>query len=325
MRTLRQLASATGVTPQDIAASPWDEARAEFLSPDVIRFAEELRFFRQAVDERDELVNSKDKSLIIPLSTGHEDITNRGATDFGEERTYTEMSKLDTKTVTPTYKLGGIAIDKVLLGSTRVDLIKEAKFILVEDIEEQIEKAITNAFDTNVTSNVVYGGDATKPSELAAGDKITVDLIADAIEKMGTKWIPSLLFISSYQRSVFHKSSQFTNAAEYGSNEVVLNGEIGKYLGVKVIETDLVKSYSSSDPDLGVSPSNNWGADGHSCQLIGMSRAKRKPAVLVWKEKPIVDYEYLKRKATHYLLSDVAYAADVVHEKACCLIKVTDA
>ena len=334
MRSLRQLASATGVTPQDIAASPWDEARAEFLSPDVIRFAEELRFFRQAVDERAELVGSKDKSLIIPLSTGHETISNRGATDFGEERTYTEMSKLDTKTVTPTYKLGGIAIDKVLLGSTRVDLIKEAKFILVEDIEEQIEKAITNAIDTDTGSetNVVYGGDALKPSELDAGDKITIDLIADAIEKLGTKWIPSLLFISSYQRSVFHKSSQFTNAAEYGSNEVVLNGEIGKYLGVKVIETDLTKSYSdygitpALGQDLGIDGADGrWGAAGHSCQLVGMSRAKRKPVVLVWKEKPIVDYEYLKRKATHYLLSDVAYAADVVHEKACCLIKVTDA
>lgn len=326
MRTLRQLASATGVTPQDISASPWDEARGDFLSPDVVRFAEEQRFFRQAVDERSELIGTKDKSLIIPLSTGHETITSRTALEFGKERTYTEMSKLDTTTVTPTWKLGGVAIDKELLGTTRVDLIKEAKFILVEDIEEQIENAIADAYDGAVTTNVVYGGDATTPATLATGDKITVDLIADAIEKLGTKWKASMLFISAAQRAVFHKSSQFTNASEYGSNEVVLNGEIGKYLGVKIIETDLTKSYTAGDQDEGVSSTPGlWGPTGTSCLLVGMSRSGRKPAALVWKEKPSVDYEYLKRKATHYLLSDVAYAAGIIHEKACCLIKVSDA
>ncbi len=326
MRTLQQLAAATGVTPQSGSASPWDVARGSFLSPDVMRFAEEQRFYRQAVDERNELIGTKDKSLDIPLSTGHETITSRTAGDFGQERTYTEMSKLDTKTVTPAYKLGGVAIDKELLGTTRLDLIKEAKFILVEDIEEQIENNIADAYDAGVTSNVVYGGDATTPATLATGDKITVDLVADAIDKLGTKWKAAMLFISSAQRKVFHKSSQFTNAAEYGTNEVVLNGEIGKYLGVKIIETDLTKAYTAGDQDDGVdSTPGLWGPTGTSCLLVGTTRSGRKPAALVWKEKPSVDYEYLKRKATHYLLSDVAYDTGIIHEKACCLIKVSDA
>lgn len=333
MRTLRQLGSATGVTPQDITASPWDEARGEFLSPDVIRYAEELRFFRQAVNEIDTLVGSKDKSLIIPKSTGHQSITNRTALEFGQERIFTEMSKLDTVTVTPTWKLGGVAIDKELLGTTRVDLIEEAKYIIAEDIEQQMETAITAEIDTSVTTNVVYGGDATKPSEIATGDKITIDLVADAIEKLGTAWKPALLFIGAAQRAVFHKSSQFTNAAEYGSNEVVLKGEIGNYLGLKVIETDLTQSYpvyAGGPPivgqDLGISGADgHWAAVGTSCQLIGYARGGRKPVAFAWKEKPTVDYEYAKRKATHYILSDVAYGAKVVHEKACCLIKVSNA
>jgi len=326
MRTLKQLAAATGITPQNIATSPWDYARGVFMSPEVVRFAEEQRFYRQSVEERTELIGAKDKSLRIPYSTAHQDITKRTALDFGQERTYTEMSSLDTMDITPTYKLGGVGIDKELLGTTRVDLIKEAKFILVEDIEEGIETSIADAYDTAATTNVVYGGDATTPATLAAGDIFTLDMLADAIQKLGTKWRPSMLFISSYQRAIMHKSSQFTNAAEYGSNEVVLNGEIGKYLGIKVIETDLTKSYSSTDQDLGVSGGTGvWAEDGTSCQLIGTTRSGRKPGILAWKEKPSVDYEYLKRKATHYLLSDVAYGVGIVHEKACCLIKVTNA
>ncbi len=326
MRSLRHLAAAAGITPQNISTSPWDYARNVFMSPDVVRFAEEQRFFRQAIDERTELIGAKDKSLRVPYSTVHQDISKRTAGDYGQERTYTEMSSLDTMDITPSYELGGVGIDKELLGTTRVDLIKEAKFILIEDIEERIESAITDAYDAAVTTNVVYGGDATTPATLATGDKFTLDLLADAIQKLGTKWKPSLLFISSYQRAILHKSSQFTNAAEYGSNEVVLNGEIGKYLGIKVIETDLTKSYASGAQDTGVgSTPGLWGADGTSCQLIGVTRSGRKPGILAWKEKPSVDYEYSKRNATHYLLSDVAYGVGIVHEKACCLIKVTNA
>lgn len=324
MRTLKQLAGAANVTDAESANAT--EFQETFFSPEVIRYAEENRFFMQAVKEYDALIKSRDKTLKLPLTTGHETITARTANTAGTERTYTEMSKLDTVEITPTYKLGGVAIDKELVETSRVDLIEEAKFILAEDIVEVIEADITAEIDTRVTTNVVYGGDATTPATLATGDKITVDLVADAIDKLGTKWKAAMLFISSAQRKVFHKSSQFTNAAEYGSNEVVLNGEIGKYLGVKIIVTDLVQDYTSGAQDKGIAGGTGlWGATGTSCQLVGFTHGGRKPIAFAWKEKPLVDYEYLKRKATHYLLSDVAYLARVVHEKACCLIKVTDA
>jgi len=315
-----------GQTSEQIA-----EFQQTFLSPDVIRFAEENRFFMQAVKEYEALIGTPDKTLRLPLSTGHETITARPDDNAGNERTYTEMSKLDTVDITPTYKLGGVAIDKALVQTSRVDLIEEAKFILAEDMIEVMETDITAEIDTSVTTNVVYGGDAVKPDDLATGDKITIDLVADAIDKLGTKWKAALLFIGSAQRAVFHKSSQFTNAAEYGSNEVVLNGEIGKYLGVKIIETDLVQGYIANAQDKAISGDEgkwgheNGGVAGTSCQLIGFTHGGRKPIAFAWKEKPNVDYEYSKRKATHYLLSDVAYLPKVVHEKACCLIKVANA
>lgn len=331
MRTLRELAAHTEGTDPDTANM--DEFQQIFMSPDVVRFAEEQKFFMQSVQEYSELVGNKDKTLRIPISTGHQDIDPRTAADYNQERTWTELSKLDTIDVTPAWTLGGVSIAKELLSTSRVDLIRESKFLLVEEILENIETAITEEIDTRVTTNVVYGGDATKPDDLSKGDKITTDLVADSIEKLGTKWKAQRLYISAAQQNVFHKSSQFTNAAEYGSDKVVLKGEIGEYLGVKIIVTDLVQGYAKDAQDKGIADTDGqWGHDdntplftaGTSCQLIGFTRSGRKPIAFVWKEKPTVDYEYSKKYTSHYIMSDVAYKARVIHEKACCLIKVSD-
>ena len=331
MRTLRELAAHTEGTDPD--TSEMDEFQQIFMSPDVVRFAEEQKFFMQSVDEKTDLIGNKDKTFRVPISTGHQDITARTAGDYNKERTWTELNKLDTIDVTPAWILGGVSIAKELIETSRVDLIREAKFLLVEDIVEVMETAITEEIDTRVTTNVVYGGDATKPDDLSKGDKITTDLVADAIEKLGTKWKAHMLYISAAQQNVFHKSSQFTNAAEYGSDKVVLKGEIGEYLGVKIIVTDLVQAYAKDAQDKKITGDDGkWGHDdntplftaGTSCQLIGFTRSGRKPIAFVWKEKPTVDYEYSKKYTSHYIMSDVAYKARVIHEKACCLIKVSD-
>jgi len=320
MRSLKELQQAN-IT--DTSTTNISEFQDTFLDTEVVKFAEALRFFRQAVEENDVLTKSRDKTLRVPKTTSHLSITTTHTE--GAERTYTEMTNLDTVDITPTFKLGAIAITKELVDTSRVDLIDTAKYMVAQDIEEGIEKAITEAIDTNVTTNVVYGGDATDPSELSAGDKITVDLVADAIKKVkDNNYVPALLFIRPAQENVFYKSSQFTNAAEYGSNEVVLNGEIGKYLGVKVITSTLTQSYAQNAADLNTSL-GNWAVAGTSCQLIGFTAGKKKPIVLAWKQKPTVSYEYLKRYANHYIYYDAAYGVGVIQEKACCLIKVSDA
>lgn len=320
MRTLRELAAHTEGTDPD--TTNIDEFQQIFMSPDVVRFAEEQRFFMQAVEEKTDLIGNKDKTFRVPISTGHQDISARTAGDYNQERTWTELNKLDTIDVTPAWILGGVSIAKELIETSRVDLIREAKFLVIEDIVEDMETAVTEEIDTRCTTNVVYGGDATTPDTLATGDKITTDLVADAIEELGTKWKAKYLFIRAAQQNVFHKSSQFTNAAEYGSDRVVLKGEIGDYLGVSVIVTDLVQHYAAGASD---KASGTWTPAGTSCQLVGCTRSGRKPIAFVWKEKPTVDYEYSKKYTSHYIMSDVAYKARVIHEKACCLIKVSDA
>jgi len=320
MRSLKELQAANITDTSTTNASNFQDT---FLDPEIVKFAEALRFFRQAVEENDVLTKSRDKTLRVPKTTSHLSITTTHTE--GAERTYTEMTNLDTVDITPSFKLGAIAISKELVDTSRVDLVDTAKYMVAQDIEEGIEKAITEAIDANVSTNVVYGGDATDPSQLETGDKITVDLVADAIKLVkDNNYVPALLFIKPAQENVFYKSSQFTNAAEYGSNEVVLNGEIGKYLGVKVITSTLTQSYAAGNGDKN-DALGNWNVAGTSCQLIGFTAGKKKPITLAWKQKPSVSYEYLKRYATHYIYYDAAYGVGVIQEKACCLIKVSDA
>jgi len=321
MRSLKELAAGPTIS----TSGEMDEFQATFLDKEIIKFAEALRFFRQAVLENDVLIASRDKSLRIPVTTSHLDIGSLSKTE-GDERTYTVMDNVDTVDISPSFKLGGIKISKELIDQSRVDLIDQAKYTIAEAIEEDIEKAITEEIDTTAgVTNVVFGGDATNAPTLDDGDKITVDLVADAIKKVkDNNFVPAMLFIKPAQENVFFKSSQFTNAAEYGSNEVVMNGEIGKYLGVKIITSTLVQSYVSGNVDKRAAV-GTYDTDVTSCQLIGFMAGKRKPITLAWKLKPTVDYEYLKRYASHYIYYDSAYAAKVVQEKAICLIKVTDA
>lgn len=322
MRKLQEL-QAADIT--DTSTANVTDLQDTFLSPDVAEFAEAMRYFQQAVVPNTALIGSRDKTIRIPVTTSHRDIDTSHTE--GAERTYTEMTNLDSVDITPGFKLGAIAIAKELVDTSRVDLVETAKHMVAEDIEEDLEVHITEMIDTYVTTNVVYGGDATTPATLATGDKITVDLVADAIKKIkDNNFIPKLCFIGTAQEAVFYKSSQFTNAAEYGGREVVLNGEIGKYLGVKIITTSLTQSYDGTDQDKGIAGGTGvWTPDGTSCQMIGFNKGKIPPIVLAWKEKPSIAYEYLKRYANHYIYYDACYAAKPVQEKACCLIKVSDA
>jgi len=147
---------------------------------------------------------------------------------------------------------------------------------------------------------------------------MTADVIADARAKLRAyNFIPEVVVISSYQEAALMKDSQFINAAEYGGREVILNGEIGKYLGSKVIVTSNVDAKTTS--------TDSWGADGHLCFMLGKNAQNQWPATIVWKEKPNYSYEFLKRWNNHYIYVDAAYDVELVLETAVCEIFVTDA
>lgn len=196
--------------------------------------------------------------------------------------------------------------------------------------------AMTNA--ANGCQNIL-GGDATMADDsLATGDIFTTRLVKkmkrmlksedgyywstttahtkSAVSKNPWKSSPSepfVCFISSVQAEQLENETAFGNAAEYGSNDVVLNGEITKYAGIKFIETENVTSFEDANhmyENGTIYPLMN--VDGH-CVLMAKAQ---KYAGIAWAKKPTVKFWDHPSGAEVRLSTYVALAAEEIHPDA---------
>ena len=312
MRSIQEL-QAAAIT--DTATTQISEFQGTKFAQDILKYGEDFRFLQQAVNVDTSILNTRDKTARVFFTSSHLAITKTHTE--GAERTYTEMTNLDSLDITPTWDLGAIAITKELVKTSSVELIELAKYMIAEDGEKQVEAAIVTAIES-ASSNVVFGGDATSVGSLETGDTITPDLIKNSrgqIRALNGK--PVLLAINPEQETDLIKYSDFTNAAEYGGREIVLNGEIGKFVGTKVIVSTNVNAKTIGG--------DSWGADGHMCWILGQNAQGQWPVTLVWKEKLSYTYEYLPRFANHYIYRDASYAAGLVQDAFVGIINVTDA
>jgi len=333
--TIQELA--TGDTESDTTAIAALATEQWKLS--VIQYSEILKKFDQCVMVDQSLVRSNDKTLHLPMSSANLSITS--SFTEGTDRNFTVLAGLDTVDVTfvaSDFKLGGIAITKMAVQLTAVDVIKQSRYYLAQAMALEVDSAIKNMLETDAsgttsalgTTNRVYGGDATTAATVADGDIMTVDLVADAMAKLeSNNWEAKWLYLHPKMIQAFRKSSQFVNAAEYGTDQVIQRGEIGNYLGVAIIVTSNINSYATGADDLN---ENNLDWDGLStstgyvCPMVGVNRMTQEKVagILAWKEMPHLDYEYYKPSAEHRLYYDQAFKVAIVQKEAICLIKVAD-
>lgn len=172
--------------------------------------------------------------------------------------------------------------------------------------------AATQTQDTAMSDGykmqTILGGTANLTSTLATGDTLSPDMVAKARRLLMTDgahywssgttftrsttakknpWLPEpakpfVMVIAPEQEEALQTDSQFTNAAEYGGNEVVMNGEIGKYLGVKVISTVKTPSFVSGTTYSIEGSTRTFSVAGHRCF---MTKAKT-CGTAVWGQKP---------------------------------------
>lgn len=280
---------------------------------------------------------------------GSSGITFDSGEKAGSEISNTALDNQTGVVITPTFYSGKIHLENY---SVRVNVHK-----LVELSTEELVYGIADKVDTYVATTIgdateatnsaagatmIYGGDATSDSTLTDGDIMTPELIADGIRYLegtdvyywngvtftkvaaatATKngWVgyEKVLFIGPAQKSSLVKDSQFTNAAEYGSDEVILNGEIGKYLDVKVISTNNVEKVASG----GTAP------DGGAVAGANMTRCilcvPKKAFTFVWGIPPEVKVFDMAWQAAQAVTLETAYAGKVIHDDSIIFIDVTD-
>lgn len=313
----------------DISTVQVTETVPALWMTEVVKYGEALRRLDQFAIVNKDLVGKSGDRVTIPINTGHLSLTVSHTE--GEVRTLTELTKLDTVTIIVAagdFYRGAIRIGKEISSLSAVDLVAMAKYSIAQDLADDVDLSLATAIQATAVTKNVFGGASTNAdaSDLATGDVLTTDLIVDAMALIeASDFVPKYLVIGPYQLAALRKDSQFVNAAEYGSNEVVMKGEIGQYLGIKIISTTNANlDYDSSNTD--TNDASAWGANGFCCPMIATGRNGEPVAyAIVWKELPHIDYEFLKDECAHQIYYDQAFEDDVIQPDAICLIKVTDA
>ena len=297
-------------------------------SAEVIKFGEALRLLDQIIYVNKEMVGTKLTKITVPVTTEHMSITN-SKTEGTTARTLTEMESMDTvdfSIVTTDFLQGCISISKRLFMTCAVDLLAQARYSIAQDLADDVDLAIATTLQStsiDTTNGVVFGGDATTVTEIAAGDVVTTDLIADAINIIeNSNLVAKYMVISPNQKNTLLKDSQFVNASEYGSDKVIMKGEIGEYLGLKIIVTtndNFSATTGGTDTNEAATPSANM----NICPVIGERKDGQKcSAGLAWKEMPNIGYEYMKDISCHKIYYDQAFTTNMIFTEAVALIKV---
>lgn len=266
--------------------------------------------------EFNDLVGNNDVTIVIPKIGDVSLMGGRTGSKEGIARVMTKFDSADNITVSLTsanVKLGGCSISFETASATRVSIIEMAHKQLVRQYLNTIETDANATLEaaTIGTSNAgsVFGGstiaeNSAIASNLSTGDTIDVDRIVDMKmilqEKDFAKHPGESVFICHpKQMRPLLKSSQFTNAAEFGAPSVVRKGVIEEYVGCKVETSTLCTSATQS-------------VAVHYAYMLDPSAA----AGIVWKEKAKVKVVTEDDERIHKVLLDAWYKMTLINDNA---------
>ncbi len=311
------------LTSEELSSTTTSSGRFERLQAEewldqVVLDAEPRRRLLELSREFSELVGSGDKAITVPRTNKALDMSDDSRKDEADSRNFTEMDTLDGERVEiedDDWYEGGLKISKQKVMTTPVDVAEVARHHLAEQIARDVDEALRDEAIDAVSNVTTDEGDAGEDLHLltdASDDhvidqtesgRLSPDSIAEAASRIeANNWEPFALVISSDHKKDLRTDSQFTNAAEYGSDNVVLNGEIGMYLGIRVVVSNTIEGEA-----IMVGQEQETGAD--------VAQA------LVWKEEPEVNHVYDFEDNTHRFYYDQAFKPATIQPTALATIQ----
>jgi len=300
-----------------IMGSTWSEKIIFDAQPDRVLSKYFLEF--------NDLIGNNDVTLIIPKIGDISLMGGRAGSKEGVARVLTKFDTADNITVSLTsadVKLGGCAVSFETASATRVSIVEMAHKQLVrqylETLETDANAILESATIGAAAAGSIFGGSTVADnsaiaSNLAAGDVIDVDKIVDMrivlMEKNFAKRPgEGVLILHPTQFKQLLKSSQFTNAAEFGAPTVVRKGVIEEYVGVMIELTTLCTAATQ-------------GVAVHYGYMLDPSAA----AGIVWKEKARVKVVTEDDERIHKVLLDAWYKMTLINEQAIVIGVFSDA
>lgn len=152
------------------------------------------------------------------------------------------------------------------------DKMDELSYALTDLIDVSIAEGLSSNNDsTSTVANAIqiYGGSATNDAALTTGMVLTPSLINQAEVLLSSKYQyywngstfakgtgiknpwkneptdPFVLMIGPRQKQALRDSAQFINASQYGDRVVISSGEIGDYLGIRVLVSNNIPTEAS--------------------------------------------------------------------------------
>lgn len=125
------------------------------------------------------------------------------------------------------------------------DIMSEKARDMGYALAKKLDQDIFTALASTTISTIVPNNVAV--SAIASSDTLNTDAIADAVAAIRAgDYEAKYLVIHPNQEKALMKLSQFVDASVYGGREVVMNGEIGRYLGLRVLVTTLVPTNATT-------------------------------------------------------------------------------
>lgn len=167
------------------------------------------------------------------------------------ESTTASVSAISYTQVTVTPSEYGVAVQvtrknlKRAFNSIMEDQSRIMGYALAKKKDVVIEAALAGAAGS---SSTIYAGTATATGALTSAMVLDTDLIANGISTLRGKDVPAkYLVIHPNTENSLLKEADFIDASKYGGREVVMNGEIGRYLGIQVFTTTVCSTAGSAN------------------------------------------------------------------------------
>ena len=228
------------------------------------------------------------------------------------------------------------------------DKEEELSYALATKIESYIlgnttEGLLSASMATSTTrgASLVFGGAATTDATVAAGDILTYSKIVDMKTRLGSirqyywsagvegissqnknPWTnvpndPFVLLIGSEQEGSLLKDSQFSSFMQYGGQEPLLNGEIGKISNIKILVAQYIPRTLSGEAA--------WDGSTATVNLTRCILMKGRAAyTFVWGQEPTFELDKTIKQTKDDMVLWATYKGAVKHDDAICFADVAD-
>ena len=144
--------------------------------------------------------------------------------------------------------------------------------------------AVAEAIDSDIITTLIAGVDSTHIVSPGTSGALNYDDVVNARAKMlADDWSPAYLLVHPDQEADLLKDTKFIDASKYGSPDVLLNGEIGRFAGLTVLKSTQIPSGSAL---LAVSPNYKYGPSAYIAYKrpieTGQKEFENKETVVYW-------------------------------------------